>query len=54
MTAICQLHSMHLEREMKDNQLQPSCKKVCGPQECCCEKRFEIQSGSQEMGVMVG
>jgi len=27
---------------------------VCGPQECCCEKRCEIQSGGQEMAVMVG
>jgi len=26
---------------------------VCGPQECCCEKRCEIQSGGQEMAVMV-
>jgi len=23
-------------------------------QECCCEKRCEIQSGGQEMAVMVG
>jgi len=22
---------------------------VCGPQECCCEKRCEIQTGSQEI-----
>jgi len=27
---------------------------VSGPQECCCEKRCEIQSGGQEMAVMVG
>jgi len=26
---------------------------VCGPQECCCEKRCEIQSGGQEMAMMV-
>jgi len=35
-------------------QKQPSCKTVCGPQEGHCEKRCEIQSGSQEMAVMVG
>jgi len=35
-------------------QKQPSCKKMCGPQEFCCEKRCEIQSGGQEMAVMVG
>jgi len=35
-------------------QKQPSCKKVCGPQECCCEKRCEIQGGGQEMAVIVG
>jgi len=29
-------------------------KKVCGPQECYCEKKSEIQSGSQEMAVMIG
>jgi len=27
---------------------------VCGPQEGHCEKRCEIQGGSQEMAVMVG
>jgi len=35
-------------------QKQPSCKKVYGPQEGHCEKRCEIQSGSQEMAEMVG
>ena len=30
---------------------QLSCKKRCGPQECCCEKRYEI---GKEMAVMVG
>jgi len=29
-------------------------KKVCGPQKGHCEKRYEIQGGSQEMAVMVG
>jgi len=32
-------------------QKQPSCNKVCGPQESHCEKRCKIQSGSQEMAV---
>jgi len=31
------------------NQKQPSCKKVCSPQEGHCEKRSEIQGGTQEM-----
>jgi len=34
-------------------QNSPAVKKVCGPQECCCAKRYEIQSGGQEMAVMV-
>jgi len=36
------------------NPKQPAVKKGCGPQECCCEKRCEIQSGGQEMAVIVG
>ena len=51
---ICQLYNMKLQKEVKTNPKQPSCKKVCSPQECCCEKRCEIQSGGQEMAVMVG
>jgi len=35
-------------------QKQPSYKKVCVPQEGHCEKRCEIQGGSQEMAVLVG
>jgi len=31
---------MQLQKEVKSNPKQPSCKKVCGPQECCCEKRY--------------
>jgi len=31
------------------NPKQPSCKKVCGPQEGHCVKRCEIQGGGQEM-----
>jgi len=35
-------------------QNSPAVKKGCGPQEYCCEKRCEIQSGGQEMAVMIG
>jgi len=45
---------MQLQKEVKSNPKQPSCKKSMRPQECCCEKRCEIQSGGQEMAVMVG
>jgi len=45
---------MHLQKEVKSNQKQPSCKKVCEPQEGHCEKRYEIQGGGQEMDVIVG
>jgi len=46
---------MQLQKEVKFHPKQPGCKKkVCGPQECYCEKRCEIQSASQEMAVMVG
>ena len=34
---ICKLCSMQLQKEVKSNS---SCKKVCGPQECCCEKNM--------------
>jgi len=33
---------------------QPSCKKVCSPQEGHWEERCEIQGGDQEMALMVG
>jgi len=46
MTAICQLHYMHLQKEVKSNQKQPSNKKMCGP---CCEKRCKIQGGGVVM-----
>jgi len=36
---------------VKSNPKQPAVKKGC---EAHCEKRFEIQGGSQEMAVMVG
>ena len=34
-------------------QNSPAIKKVCSPQEHCCEERCEIQSGGQGMAVMV-
>jgi len=37
----------------KSNPKEPSCKKVCSPEEGHCGKRCEIQGGSQEMAVMV-
>jgi len=45
---------MQLQKEVKSNPNSLAVKKVCYPQECCCEKRFEIQSGSQEIAVIVG
>jgi len=45
---------MQLQKEVKSDPKTAQLKKVCGPQECCCEKRCEIQSGGQEMAVMVG
>jgi len=33
MAAICQLQSMHLHKKVESSPKQPSCKKVCGPQE---------------------
>jgi len=49
-------HSANLtvQGKLVSNPKQPSCKKVCGPQECCYENRYKIQSGGQEMAVMVG
>jgi len=41
--------AMQLQKEVKSNPKQPSCKKVCNPQEGHWEKRCEIQGGSQEM-----
>jgi len=46
---------MKLQTEVKSNQKNsPAVKKVCGPQEGYCEKRCEIQGGSQEIAVMIG
>jgi len=43
------IHSIQIQKEVKSNPKQPSCKKVCGPQEGHSEKRCEIQGGGQEM-----
>jgi len=45
---------MQLQKEVKSNPKQPSCKKSVRPQKGYCEKRLEIQGGGQEMAVMVG
>jgi len=44
---------MHLQKEVKSNPKQPSCKKSVWPQEGHCEKICEIQGGSQEMAEIV-
>jgi len=44
---------MQLQKEVKSNPKQPSCKKSW-PLKGHCEKRCEIQGGSQEIAVMVG
>jgi len=44
------IHSMQLQKEMKSNPKQPSCKNNVQPEEGCPhEKRCEIQGGGQEM-----
>jgi len=45
-------NSLHSNMNLIQN--SQAVKKECRPQECCCEKRFGIQSGGQEMAVMVG
>jgi len=45
---------MQLQKEVKSNPKQPSCKKMCSPQEGYSAKKCEIQDGSQEVAVMVG
>jgi len=47
-------YSQQIQQNYISNPKQLSCKKASSPQECCCQKRYEIQSGSQEMAVMVG
>jgi len=48
------IHSMQLQKEVKSNPKQPSCKKSLWSQEDHWEKRCEIQGDGQEMAVMVG
>jgi len=43
-----------LQKEVKSNPKQPSCKKRERPQKGYTEKRYEIQGGGQEMAVKVG
>jgi len=45
---------MQLQKEVKSNPKQPSCKKRVQPQKGHSEKRFKIQGGGQETAVMVG
>jgi len=45
---------MQLQKEVKSNPKQPSCKKGVQPQKGYSEKICEIQGGGQEMGVMEG
>jgi len=45
---------MELQKEVKSNPKQPSSKVSVRPQKGHCEKRCEIQGGSQEMAVIVG
>jgi len=52
--AIFQLHSMQLQKEVKSNPKQPSCKKKGVAPKRPVWKRCEIQGGGQEMAVMVG
>ena len=54
MPAIGRLWGIQIQKEMKSNPKQPSCKKQCGSQKGYDEKRYEIQDGGQEMAVMVG
>jgi len=52
-TAIYQLHCMQLQKEVKSNPKQPSCKKCEAPKKAIVTK-CEIQDGSQEVAVMLG
>jgi len=42
---------MHLQKEVKSN---PAVKRCAAPKNAVVKKRCGIQSGSQEMAVMVG
>ena len=50
--ATCQLCSMQLQKEVRSNPKQPSCKKCAAPKNDVLIKGIKIQSGSQEMAVM--
>ena len=52
--AIGRLWGIQIQKEVKSNPKQPSCKKECGPEKGYGEKGCEIQGGGQEMAVMVG
>jgi len=43
-----QHYSIQLQKEVKSNQKQPSCKKVCGPQECHCEKDVKSKVAAKD------
>jgi len=45
---------MQLQKEVKSNPKQSSCKKSVQPQKGYCEKRHEFQGGCNEMAVMIG
>jgi len=45
---------MQLQKEVKSNPKQPSCKKWLQPKKGLVKKRCEIQGGGQEIAVMVG
>jgi len=42
------VYFMQLQKEVKSNPKQPSCKKVCNPKNAIVKKRCEIQSGGQK------
>jgi len=44
---------VQLQKEMKSNPKEPSCRKSVWPQEGYFEKRCEIKGGGQKMAVMV-
>jgi len=48
------INSMQLQKEVKSNPKQPSCKKSVWPQKGHCEKRCEIHGGGQVIAVMLG
>jgi len=48
------IYSMQLQKEVKSNPKQPSCKKSVQPWKRPLWKRCEIQGGGQEIAMMVG